>query len=305
MKLADLVNQNRLGINFTWLLVTGLPRHVHAGGVRARRDRLLPREERPARDDDQLHGLRPRHARVLRRAASRSRSAASAASASATSAGSPSSTRSGPCSIGGVDWGILGYKGFFLTGPPTTSASPRSSSSRWCSWTPRRRSRRARWPNAGSGPGSCIYCALHRRGHLPRLRELGVGRRLAVAARLARPELRRRLPRLRRKRRRPRRRRMDRARRRDGARAADRQVQQGRHRERDPGPQHHPRGARARSSSRSAGSDSTRAARSARPATATCASAWSPPYTMLAGASGSVVAMCDHVGAARQAGRRA
>src|SRR5438093_1138311 len=42
-----------------------LPRHVHAGGVRARRDRLHPREERRAHHDDELHDLRDRYDRVL------------------------------------------------------------------------------------------------------------------------------------------------------------------------------------------------------------------------------------------------
>ena len=72
-----------------------LPGHVHAGGLRAGRDRLLPREERPARHDDQLHGLRPGHARVLLPWDSPSRSAASGRSASATSAALRRSTASG------------------------------------------------------------------------------------------------------------------------------------------------------------------------------------------------------------------
>ena len=56
----------------------------------------------------------------------------------------------------------------------------------------------------------------------------------------------------------------------DGARAAHRQVQQGRHAERDPGPQHPVRRGRHARCSCSAGWASTPARRSARP---TCASA--------------------------------
>ena len=41
--------------------------------------------------------------------------------------------------------------------PPTTSPSSRCSSSRWCSWTRRRRSRPARWPSAGSSPSFVVY----------------------------------------------------------------------------------------------------------------------------------------------------
>ena len=42
-----------------------LPGHVHAGRLRHGGDGLLPREERDARHDDQLHDLRHRHARLL------------------------------------------------------------------------------------------------------------------------------------------------------------------------------------------------------------------------------------------------
>ncbi len=43
----------------------GLPRDVHAGGLRARRDRLHAGPERGPHDDDELHGLRARHPGVL------------------------------------------------------------------------------------------------------------------------------------------------------------------------------------------------------------------------------------------------
>ena len=42
-----------------------LPRHVHAGGIRLRRDRLHSREERRRHHDDELRGLRHRHDGVL------------------------------------------------------------------------------------------------------------------------------------------------------------------------------------------------------------------------------------------------
>jgi len=44
----------------------GLPGHVHAGRLRAGRDRARPRQERCPHDVDELHGLRARHVRVLR-----------------------------------------------------------------------------------------------------------------------------------------------------------------------------------------------------------------------------------------------
>ena len=48
-----------------------LPRHLHAGRLRAGRDGPDPREERRAHDVDELRGLRARHVRLLRAAASR------------------------------------------------------------------------------------------------------------------------------------------------------------------------------------------------------------------------------------------
>ena len=42
-----------------------LPRHVHAGGLRHRRNRTVPRQERQPHHDDELHGVRRRHARLL------------------------------------------------------------------------------------------------------------------------------------------------------------------------------------------------------------------------------------------------
>ena len=42
-----------------------LPDHVHAGRICGRRSGTVPRQERQPHDDDELHGVRRRHARVL------------------------------------------------------------------------------------------------------------------------------------------------------------------------------------------------------------------------------------------------
>ena len=78
---------------------------------------------------------------------------------------------------------------------------------------------------------------------------------------------------------------------RDRARATDRQVQQGRVAEHDPGPQPDPGDRLGRSSWPLAGSDSTLAARWAPRVAARCASASSRSNTMLAGAAASLAAM--------------
>ena len=118
----------------------------------------------------------------------------------------------------------------------TTSGCWRCSCSRSCSWRRRATSSSARSP---SGSRSAFIFAELAMGaiDLPDLRQLGVGRRLARAARRD-LEPRARRGRLRRVRRRARDRRLGGARAGDGARAAHRQVQQGRHAERDPRPQH-------------------------------------------------------------------
>ena len=64
-QLAGWVDQNRIAINFVWLLVDRLPGHVHAGGLRARGDRLHAGQERPPHDVHELHDLWHRHHRVL------------------------------------------------------------------------------------------------------------------------------------------------------------------------------------------------------------------------------------------------
>ena len=110
---------------------------------------------------------------------------ASASAASATWAGLAHLNKEWTWTIGGVDWGIIGYKGFFLTGTSydvgiavmflfqmvfmdTAATIPTGAMAERWKWS-----------------GFCIYWPLHRRLHLPGLRQLGVGRRLALAARLA------------------------------------------------------------------------------------------------------------------------
>ena len=63
--LAKDVKLLKIGINIFWTLMTGLPRHVHAGRLRAGRDRADAGQERRPHDGDELHGLRHRHARLL------------------------------------------------------------------------------------------------------------------------------------------------------------------------------------------------------------------------------------------------
>ena len=75
-------------------------------------------------------------------------------------------------------------QGLLPDGDTTTSASSRCSSSRWSSWTRRRRSRPARWPSAGSSRRSSSSASSCRCSST-RLRQLGLGRRLARDARAA------------------------------------------------------------------------------------------------------------------------
>ena len=180
--LAGYVNQNRLAINFIWTLVTGYPGHVHAGGLRPGGDRLLPGEERHARHDDELHDLRHRHARLLglrlRLPVRRHRHGRCA------EPGWPGlpEQRSRRSHIAGTSWGLFGYKGFFL-GPDvldvgvavlflfqmvfmdTAATIPTGAMAERWKWI-----------------SFCVCGVLRRRLHLPDLRQLGLGRRLAVAA---------------------------------------------------------------------------------------------------------------------------
>src|SRR5438034_6799025 len=54
--------------------------------------------------------------------------------------------------IGGHAWGLFGMQGFFLTGVAYNAPSSRTSSFRWCSWTPPRRFPPARPRSDGSSP---------------------------------------------------------------------------------------------------------------------------------------------------------
>ncbi len=212
---ARSVAQPRMGAD------RGLPCDVHAGRLRDARDRLHPRQERGQHDGDELHHLSDRHRRILahrlrpddgrgRRTGPRSArpgsSITSFRSASADMLMGCSARASSRCSM--------------LVTIPRAS---RCSCSRWSSWIPRRPFRPARWRSAGSFPPSSLYGFFMSMFLYPSVWQLGVGRRMALAAR--------REPRTGTRARRLRRilggaydRRIDRAGRRDRARTAHRQV---------------------------------------------------------------------------------
>ena len=90
--------------------------------------------------------------------------------------------------------GCSACRGFFLTPAVYTPPSRRCSCSRWCSWTPPPPSRPARWPSAGSSPSFVLFSFVISTLIYPIYAQLGLGRRLAVAARQelrARPRPRR------------------------------------------------------------------------------------------------------------------
>ena len=131
-----------------------LPGDVHAGRVRAGRDRADAREERRPHDGDELPGLLDRHPRLLgdrlRPADGRGRGAVDVRQRRDAVAASSSSTSRGK------DFGLFGTQGLLPDARRSTRRrSRRCSCSRWCSWTPRRRSRPARWPSAGGSRRSC------------------------------------------------------------------------------------------------------------------------------------------------------
>ena len=121
---------------------------LHAGRLRARRDRLLPGEARRPRGEHELRHLRPRLRRLLlRRLPARVRRLqlrrllrprrARAATAAASARG---------------NWVFLWKGGWATSAAAITPALARRSSSTWSpSWTPWPRSRPARWPSGGSG----------------------------------------------------------------------------------------------------------------------------------------------------------
>ena len=68
LTLADLVNQvgqNKIAINFVWTLVTGFLVMFMQAGFAIVETGLVPRQERQPHHDDELHGLRRRHAGLL------------------------------------------------------------------------------------------------------------------------------------------------------------------------------------------------------------------------------------------------
>ncbi len=203
-----------------------LPGHVHAGRLRPRGDRVHPGQERDAHDEHELHGLCASASSASSSSASGSHSADSGPSASGNLGGLAPLSKEIGITIGDTTWGMLGGTGFALTGSSydvgviafflfqlvfmdTTATIPTGAMAERFRFEAVRDLR-----------------VVHLGDPLPGLRQLGVGRRLALPARDART--RQRLRRLRRVRRRPRDRRLGCARRSDRARAADRQVQQGR-----------------------------------------------------------------------------
>ena len=148
VEIAEAVGHNKIAINIDVDARHRLPGHVHAGGLRAGRDRLHPGQERGPHHDDELHGLRDRHDRLLdlgfalqMGGVGRGRHAGRHRRPRQRVHDQP--LREGLRPV--RDEGLLPRRHH-----ATTSASSRCSSSRWCSWTRRRRSRPARWPSAGS-----------------------------------------------------------------------------------------------------------------------------------------------------------
>ena len=63
--LANMIGQNRIGINFVWTLVTGFLVMFMQAGFALVETGFTPSQERRAHHDDELHGLRAGHARLL------------------------------------------------------------------------------------------------------------------------------------------------------------------------------------------------------------------------------------------------
>ena len=62
---ANQVGQNKIGINFTWTLISRLPGHVHAGRIRHGRSGPVSREERQPHLHDELLRVRVWFVRLL------------------------------------------------------------------------------------------------------------------------------------------------------------------------------------------------------------------------------------------------
>ena len=205
VKLADMVNQNRLGINFTWTLVTGfLVMFMQAGFALVETGFCRAKSAlHVMMTNFMIYGLGMLGYFVCGFAFQEGGVGIAGVS---TLGGLANLNKEWTWTLGGVHWGILGYKGFFLTGTTydvgiavmflfqmvfmdTAATIPTGAMAERWKWM-----------------GFCIYGLFIGGDHLPRLRQLGLGRRLAVAARVPQPRLRQRLRRLRRQRCRARRR---------------------------------------------------------------------------------------------------
>ena len=68
LTLSDVLNQigaNRIGVNFAWTLLCGFLIMFMQAGFAVVEAGPVPREERQPHHDDELHGVRRRHARLL------------------------------------------------------------------------------------------------------------------------------------------------------------------------------------------------------------------------------------------------
>jgi hypothetical protein len=151
------------------------PRHLHAGRLRARRDRLHAEEERGARDEHELRHLRPR----LRRFLFVGFPLAFGGFSYPGYFGLDTPMNADPL-IGSGDWPSSGRAGITSVTRPRRRCSA-SSSTWWPSWTPWPRSRPARWPSAGSGRASSSG-ASSAAPSTTRCSRLDLGRRLARQA---------------------------------------------------------------------------------------------------------------------------
>ena len=98
--------------------------------------------------------------------------------------GSFSAAHLASVSIGGHDLGLFGTKGFFLTGVAYTAPVFACSCSRWCSWTPTATIPTGALAERWKFSSFMLFTASSSApDHVSDLRQLGLGRRLAVAAR--------------------------------------------------------------------------------------------------------------------------
>ena len=207
------------------------PGDLHAGRLRARRDRLHPEEERRSRDEHELRHLRPRLRRLpVRRLPARVRWLQLRRPTSVLAA---SPMNDAIPLIGSRQLG-LPLAGL---GPPRQRRRRRrcsaSSSTWWPSWTPWPRSPPGRWPSAGSGSSFVIWGLFCGAIYYPIFAAWTWGGGW-LGQDLGHHEPRRRLRRLRRLRRRARRRWCRGARRCDRARSPHRQVRPRRQAQGDP-----------------------------------------------------------------------